>query len=91
MRHIAFLFLILAFAVAVILPNDIGTLNLPAIGVKAVTKSHNDSLHGKDACLIACATPTGFFPDRMIEALEFQALQVRGTPAGPPLTPRLVI
>ena len=91
MRSIVILFLILAFAAAVILPNDIGTLNLPAIGLKAATKARSDSLDGTAARLLACLTAVGFSLELTVAVLETQALQVRGIAAGPPLTSRLVI
>ena len=91
MRPIAMLFLLLVFVVAVILPNDIGTISLPAVGVKAATKARSDSVGGNAARLFACVTSLYFSPDRIVASLEFQALQVRGTAAGPPRTSRLVI
>lgn len=91
MRAIVLQLLILAFAVAVVLPNDVGTLDLPAIGVKAATKAHSGSLDGNAVSPIACMMLPGLHLDRIVEALGFEARQIRQTAVNLPVAVRLLI
>ena len=68
MRTLAFLFLTVGFVVAVILPNEIGTHELPAVKGDVVTRADKHTVEpaargGFDACLNATeflgVAPTG--------------------------------